>query len=293
MELTSRRRRALSTLLACLLAAELVSAVAAAGLTATGREPAGLPVQAVAAELSTSTQVARAAVVAVHATGDAGATARLDGETRIPGVIDRAGSVLGQARALVVGWSAAVTGLSLASGPQPAAVADIAAAGARTHKDKTGSSKGTSATTKSKGTTTPTATVKRSGRNHVWIPSLGINRSVSWFPCDRKRPPDNFVYRWGCAGSNNIYLLGHAYSVFKPLHDAYVRGRLRVGLTAYYADAKGKVHTYKVRWWKVTAPTTAASWAWASLGRPSMTLQTCVGKNSAYRLMVRLVQVKA
>jgi outer membrane biosynthesis protein TonB len=38
-----------------------------------------------------------------------------------------------------------------------------------------------------------------SGRNHVWIPSLGINRSVSFFPCDRAAPPDNLVYRWGCA----------------------------------------------------------------------------------------------
>jgi hypothetical protein len=135
------------------------------------------------------------------------------------------------------------------------------------------------------------APAQRTGRNHVWIPSLGIDRSVSWFSCDRKRPPDNYVYRWGCAGTNNVYLLGHAYSVFKPLHDAYVAGRLRVGLKAYYADAKGRVHAFKVKWWKVTAPTTAASWAWAAQSRPSMTLQTCVGKNSAYRLMVRLVEV--
>ena len=39
-----------------------------------------------------------------------------------------------------------------------------------------------------------------SGRNHVWIPSLGINRSVAWFACSRSREPDNYVYRWGCAG---------------------------------------------------------------------------------------------
>ena len=130
-----------------------------------------------------------------------------------------------------------------------------------------------------------------SGRNHVWIPSLGINRSVAWFACSRSREPDNYVYRWGCAGTNNVYLLGHAWGVFDPLHDAYVSGRLQRGLKAVYADANGKVRTYAVRWWKVVKPTASASWAWASLPTPSMTLQTCVGAHSQYRLMVRLTQV--
>jgi hypothetical protein len=129
------------------------------------------------------------------------------------------------------------------------------------------------------------------GRNHVWIPALGINRSVHWFPCSREREPDNYVYRWGCAGRNNVYLLGHAHSVFKALHDAYVGGRLRKGMKAIYADGNGKVRTYTVRWWKLTRPTTSASWAWAAQSVPSMTLQTCVGKNNEYRLMVRLVEV--
>jgi len=129
------------------------------------------------------------------------------------------------------------------------------------------------------------------GQNHVWIPSLGISANVQSFPCSRSRPPDAGVYRWGCAGTNNVYLLGHAWSTFKPLHDAYVGGRLHTGLKVAYADGAGRVHIYSVVWWKVVAPTTAASWAWASLSRPSMTLQTCVGANSQYRLMVRLVQV--
>jgi hypothetical protein len=137
---------------------------------------------------------------------------------------------------------------------------------------------------------TTSATAYR-GRNHVWIPSLGINRSVKAFPCSRSRPPDAGVYRWGCAGRNNIYLLSHAWSTFKPLHDAYVRGRLHKGLKVAYADGTARVHTYAVSWWRVVAPTTAASWAWASLSRPSMTLQTCVGSHSEYRLMVRLVRV--
>src|SRR4051812_10290824 len=129
------------------------------------------------------------------------------------------------------------------------------------------------------------------GRNHVWIPSLGINRSVQSFPCSRSRPPDAGVYRWGCAGRNNVYLMAHAWSAFDPLHDAYVAGRLHTGMRVWYADGGGRTHSYSVVWWRVTAPTTAASWAWSSLSRPGMTLQTCVGANSQYRLMVRLVQV--
>ena len=139
--------------------------------------------------------------------------------------------------------------------------------------------------------TVPAASASYSGRNRVWIPSLGINRSVSAFPCSRSRPPDNDLYRWGCAGRNNVYLLGHAYGVFKPLHDAYVTGRLKKGLKVIYADGAGRLHTYSVIWWRVVKPTTAASWAWAAQSRPSMTLQTCVGARSDQRLMVRLVQV--
>jgi hypothetical protein len=134
-------------------------------------------------------------------------------------------------------------------------------------------------------------TASYTGRNHVWIPSLSVNKGVQSFPCSRTRPPDAGVYRWGCGGLNNVYLLGHAWSTFKPLHDAYVSGRLRSGMKVIYADGGGTVHTYSVVWWKVVPPTTAASWAWAAQSRPSMTLQTCVGANSAYRLMVRLVQI--
>jgi sortase (surface protein transpeptidase) len=128
------------------------------------------------------------------------------------------------------------------------------------------------------------------GRNHVWIPALGVNRSISFFACTSKAYPGDRVYRWGCAGGNNLYLFGHAHSVFKPLHDAYVRGRLKKGMKLYYANANGKVSTYAVAWWKVTTPDKSA-WAYAGQGRPSVTLQTCVGANSQYRLIVRLLKV--
>jgi len=128
------------------------------------------------------------------------------------------------------------------------------------------------------------------GRNHVWIPALGVNRSVSFFSCSSNAYPGDRVYRWGCAGGNNVYLFGHAHSVFRSLHDAYVRGRLSKGMKVYYADANGKVATYAVAWWKVTTPDKGA-WAYAAQSRPSLTLQTCVGANSQYRLIVRLHKV--
>lgn len=126
-----------------------------------------------------------------------------------------------------------------------------------------------------------------SGRNHFWFPSLGMSRPVYSFSCTRTREPANYVYRWGCAGRNNVYLLGHAWGVFKPLHDAYLSGRLRVGMIAIYADGNGRVRQYRVTTWRVVNPTDS-EWAIASQRVPSMTLQTCVGLD---RLNVRLVAV--
>lgn len=128
------------------------------------------------------------------------------------------------------------------------------------------------------------------GRDHVWIPALGINRSVSFFSCSSSAYPGDRVYRWGCAGGNNVYLFGHAHSVFKPLHDAYVRGRLSKGMKVIYADGNGRVSTYAVAWWKVTTPD-RGGFAYAGQSRPSLTLQTCVGARSQYRLIVRLLKV--
>ena len=132
-------------------------------------------------------------------------------------------------------------------------------------------------------------TAALSGRNRVWIPALGIRRSVSAFSCSSSAYPGDRVYRWGCAGRNNVYLFGHAHSVFKPLHDAYVRGNLQKGMKVHYANSAGSVSTYKVVWWKVTT-TDKGAFAYAAQSRPSMTLQTCVGAKSQYRLIVRLVK---
>jgi sortase (surface protein transpeptidase) len=133
-----------------------------------------------------------------------------------------------------------------------------------------------------------TAQARTVTRFHLWIPSLSIDRPVLFYRCGRTSEPANFVYRWGCAGRNNTYLLGHAWGVFKALHDAYTSGQLRKGMVAYYADGYGRVTRYQVTAWQVVWPWDAA-WALAAQPRPSMTLQTCVGGNSQYRLDVRLV----
>jgi sortase (surface protein transpeptidase) len=143
----------------------------------------------------------------------------------------------------------------------------------------------TKATTK---TTTTKAAPAYSGTNHMWIPALGMSRSVSGFACSRSTPPANKVYRWGCAGKNNVYLFGHAWGVMKPLHDGYLNGKVKKGMKVVFADAKGHVHTYRVTEIRVVTPD-QVSWAIAAQKVPSMTLQTCLGANSEKRLLVRLV----
>ncbi len=272
MEIPTRRRRALSTVLALFLAIESVSAVAAVAVgsrPSDGAAPRALPAAAAAVGVPTA-QAGFGFGAPVQAAVRAGTPASVSvGRPPEDPVTPRMAAprkteISAPARPVRIPAAVkAVKGPEKASSSSPGGSSAATTSGPRVYK----------------------------GRNHVWIPALGINRSVSWFPCDRERAPDNYVYRWGCAGRNNVYLLGHAHSVFKPLHDAYVSGRLRKGMKAIYADGKGKIHTYTVRWWKKTLPTTSASWAWAAQSVPSMTLQTCVGKNSEYRLMVRLVEV--
>ena len=269
MDMTRPRRRTISTVLALLLAVESVAAVsAAAGGVLAGRS-------------------------ASHALPDASPEGQVLADI---GTADRAWEP-GPNEASTPPVSAAIAAddapdylhprpatPAARTAPEPTATPKPAATPRPTAKPAV------KVTVKSATATKPKA-VTYTGRNHAWIPSLGVNQSVASFPCDRAAPPDNYVYRWGCAGGNNVYLLGHAYGVFRPLHDAYLDGRLRVGMKVYYADNSGQVQVYVVRWWKLTAPTTDASWAWAAQATPSMTLQTCMGANSRYRLIVRLVQV--
>lgn len=272
MEITTRRRRALSTTLALFLAIESVSAVAAVAVV--GRSDAGTrhalpdaaPAGVVYAEQGAAEPVdAPAPNAATVPSAVRGTTVRDIADTAAAGPARSVAAAAPKARAFA---------------PRPA-VAEVKPAA------KGGSG---SASSSSGGGSVSSGSHK--GANHFWFPALGINRTVYSYPCSRKSALANIVYRWGCAGANNVYIMGHAWGVMKPLHDAYVRGRLRTGMVAFYADSRGRTHKYTVKWWKLTRPTTAASWAWASQSVPSMTLQTCVGTNSEYRLMVRLVEVR-
>lgn len=109
------------------------------------------------------------------------------------------------------------------------------------------------------------------------------------------------VYRWGCAGSNNRYLMGHAYASFEPLHD-FVRARgvtagtrALVGKTIVLRTPEGTIRRYEVTWAKVASVAywgrTGHTWAWGPTTRPSITFQTCFGSRSEYRLIVRAVLV--
>jgi hypothetical protein len=258
MEITRGRRRALSTALALVLAIESVSAVAAAAHVSTVRAGQNLDRGAPAAASVTAATASRVIEQASRPSRTSPAAASTPAQPAATRPVARPTD----ARSTGVGRLAAPAIRHAAAGPTRGPGKGVAASG-------------------------PSV----SGRNRLWIPSLGLNRSIAWFPCSRAREPDNYVYRWGCAGSNNVYLMGHAWGVFKPLHDAYANGKLKVGMRAMYADANGRVRVFAVRWWKVVRPTTSASWAWASLSSPSMTLQTCVGANSKFRLMVRLAEV--
>jgi hypothetical protein len=144
----------------------------------------------------------------------------------------------------------------------------------------------------------PMAVVKRvtisySGVYHLWIPALGLSRSIFDWGCNGGLIPNRVEY-WGCAGKNNLYLLGHAWGVFAKIHDGYHSGALRVGLVAYYADKSGKVHGYRISQIRHVANSDYATWSrWAMAASSTriITLQTCDGATSAYRILVRLVPV--
>lgn len=147
---------------------------------------------------------------------------------------------------------------------------------------------------------TPTPTPKPpptySGTSHFWYPALGISRPWKWYGCEYGGAASlgyYDVYRWGCAGTNNIYLMGHASGSFYPLWRGYHSGKLKTGQSVYYADAQGHVKQWRVLWIKHVTTTylnnTAGSWATNASSTPIMTLQTCDGSYNQYRIIVRLV----
>jgi hypothetical protein len=123
----------------------------------------------------------------------------------------------------------------------------------------------------------------------------GMTRTVYRFGCRGGTLP-NLVMKWTCAGHGNMYLLGHAWGVFDPLRDAYRDGKLRPGQIAYWRR-EGVTRRYKVAWVRVVPAsfvyrgTPGSAWAWNATSTPSITLQTCWGRTSAYRIVVRLYRI--
>jgi hypothetical protein len=126
-------------------------------------------------------------------------------------------------------------------------------------------------------------------RNHLWLPSVGIDQPIHHWACTRSGILADVVYSWGCAGSNNEYLMGHAYGVFDRLYAAYP-GRLKPGSFAWVADANGNLIRYRLQW-AVTMTKkhawTTGKWVFARTVTPVLTLQTCYGQANDQFLFVR------
>jgi Sortase domain len=221
-------------------------------------------------------------LLAASAPVSAGTAQRIASGTATPPVLAGAQAPQGELAARTASNGSPATRTSTERAVRAAMVAEARAAAPRAI--------GVARATKATARPATNGSTSYRGRNHVWIPALGVSRSVTFYACSSSYYPGNRVYRWGCAGSNNVYLFGHAHSVFKALHDAYVRGRLRKGMKVIYANGAGQISTYAVSWWRLTTPDNGA-WAYASQSRPSLTLQTCVGANNKYRLIVRLRRV--
>ncbi len=129
---------------------------------------------------------------------------------------------------------------------------------------------------------------------HLWIPMLGIDEPAYAWPCAGGTLP-NHVYSWGCSGHNNLYLLGHAWGVFKPVHDAYDAGTLTKGMVLRLRTWAGKVLTFRLAWVRKVHSRDLGTdmwgpgktWAWNATARRVVTLQTCWGRHSQDRIIVR------
>ncbi len=129
------------------------------------------------------------------------------------------------------------------------------------------------------------------GTNHFWFPALGISNKVHEFNCAGPDTIPSGIWHFGCNGPRNIYLMAHGWSDFKAVRVAYHNGALSKGMTAYYAGPDGTVQRYKVAWVRHVPVDefNASYWEWAINDVPAVTLQTCDGAHSEYRIIVRLV----
>ena len=130
------------------------------------------------------------------------------------------------------------------------------------------------------------------GTNHFWFPALGISNKVHTFNCAGPYTIPSGIWHFGCNGPHNIYLMAHGWSDFKALRVAYRNGTLAKGMSAYCAGPDGTVLRYKVAWVRHVPVDefNASYWEWAINDVTAVTLQTCDGAHSEYRIIVRLLR---
>ena len=253
-----------------------------------------------ALSLSATASVVVAAPSAMDALGSAQTPAAVAAPSLVAALRDASLSTLGPAASIFDSASlgpdldrTASDGVNLSSiiRPQVTAPTKVVAAAAKP-KPKVTTSKPKVTVSQPKVTVaTKKVTVSYHGTYHLWIPALSLSREIYDWGCNGGLIPNRVEY-WGCVPKSNLYLLGHAWGVFAKIHDGYHSGALHAGLTAWYANKAGTVRKYRIAWVRHVKNADYASWSqWAMAPSSSqvITLQTCDGPTSAYRILVRLV----
>jgi hypothetical protein len=124
------------------------------------------------------------------------------------------------------------------------------------------------------------------------IRDIGLDVAVYRWGCRATDLP-NRALRWGCSGTNNQFIAGHAYGVFRPYYRAFGNHRLKRGMVAVFTDARGRTKRYRLAWVRKVRSSyiwngrTGDQWAWNPTAEPVITLQTCWGAKSNYRIVTR------
>lgn len=128
---------------------------------------------------------------------------------------------------------------------------------------------------------------------HLEVPALGINRDVFEWGCRGGDLP-NRVYHWGCPPDGNIFLLGHAASVFRPLYRAKRNNTLALGMRLYYTSRGGARTRYMLTrlatLMVADVYTEANGWIFADYQPAVVTMVTCWGPNNNQRIIARFTR---
>ena len=140
--------------------------------------------------------------------------------------------------------------------------------------------------------TTKKVTVSYHGTYHLWIPALSLSRDINDWGCNGGLIPNHVEY-WGCVPRSNLVPARPRLGRLRQDPRRLSLGALHVGLTAWYADKAENVHKYRISWIRHVRNgglrVTGAKLAMAATSGQVITLQTCDGATSAYRILVRLV----